>query len=283
MEGKATDAEITTLETDYSKFDPEVYLECYYSPQGSHLEREDSFVPWALKCLHKAFSEGDMEGDLLVDIGSGPTLYQVMSACEVFNKVILTEFLEVNRNELKLWLQNEGGSKMDWTPFLKKVCELEGRSRSDYTVKEVKLRKTVQDVLHIDVLRPQPLEPNALPQGLADCIVSCFCLDSVSRDLAEFTRALTNIGTLLRPGGHLILIGVLGGRYYCGASGVLFAVLDLTNAQVCQSLTDSGYTLSRLEALKQEAVMEKAVFDGVFFVKARKNSSVKCEKTPKDY
>lgn len=68
---------------------------------------------------------GDVGGEVLVDIGSGPTLYQVLSGCEVFSKVILTDYMEVNRQELNLWLQ--GGSEMDWAPFLQHVCKLEGR------------------------------------------------------------------------------------------------------------------------------------------------------------
>lgn len=70
---------------------------------------------------------GDVSGELLVDIGSGPTLYQVMSGCEVFNKVILSDFLEVNRQELRRWLQDEGKCSLDWTPYLEHVCKLEGR------------------------------------------------------------------------------------------------------------------------------------------------------------
>lgn len=70
---------------------------------------------------------GDMSGELLVDIGSGPTLYQVMSGCEVFSKVLLTDFLEVNRKELRCWLQDEGQCSLDWTPYLQHVCKLEGR------------------------------------------------------------------------------------------------------------------------------------------------------------
>lgn len=62
-----------------------------------------------------------------MDVGSGPTLYQVLSGCEVFDKVLLTDFLEVNRQELRRWLQDGGGSTLDWTPYLQHVCQLEGR------------------------------------------------------------------------------------------------------------------------------------------------------------
>lgn len=78
-------------------------------------------------CLTPGVYSGDVGGELLVDIGSGPTLYQVLSGCEVFNKVLLTDFLEVNRQELRHWLQDKGGCHLDWTPYLQHVCKLEGR------------------------------------------------------------------------------------------------------------------------------------------------------------
>lgn len=78
-----------------------------------------------------SFLSGDVSGELLVDIGSGPTLYQVLSGCEVFNRVILTDFLEVNRQELRRWLRDEGDCGLDWTPYLQHVCKLEGRQYGD--------------------------------------------------------------------------------------------------------------------------------------------------------
>lgn len=78
------------------------------------------------------FYTDDIKGDVLVDVGSGPTIYQVMSGCERFNRVILSDFLEVNRRELQSWLQG-GKSSLDWTTYFKYVCELEGR-RWDFPI-----------------------------------------------------------------------------------------------------------------------------------------------------
>ncbi|XP_073345258.1 phenylethanolamine N-methyltransferase [Pagrus major] len=267
----------------YQRFDPAAYLQYNYTPPRADFERKDSIVPWKLACLHRAFSEvshlfsllfpGDVSGELLVDIGSGPTLYQVLSGCEVFNKVLLTDFLEVNRQELRHWLQDEGGCNLDWTPYLQYVCKLEGRRPSEWTKKAAKLRQVITDILPIDVHRPQPLARDALPSEGADCLVSCFCLESVSPDLAAFTRALGHIRRLLRPGGHLLLIGALGESYYFGGPGVKIPVVPLNEAQVCDSLKESGYTLIRLEVYTLPQDMRVGVDDvtGVFFAKARKD------------
>ncbi|XP_030019198.1 phenylethanolamine N-methyltransferase [Sphaeramia orbicularis] len=272
MDMKVAENGVAAMASCYQKFDPAAYLQYNYTPPRADFERKDSIVPWKLACLHRAFTEGDVSGELLVDIGSGPTLYQVLSGCEVFNKVLLTDFLEVNRQELKRWLQAEGGS-LDWTPYLQHVCKLEGRRPSEWREKAAKLRQVISDILPIDVHRPQPLAPGALPSAGADCLVSCFCLESVSPDLAAFTRALGHIQKLLRPNGHLLLIGALGESYYFGGPGVKIPVVPLNEAQVCASLQQSGFTLIRLEVYTLPEDMRVGVDDvtGVFFVKARKD------------
>lgn len=131
----------------------------------------------------------------------------------------------------------------------------------------------VKDVLPVDVHRPLPMAQDALPPSGADCLVSCFCLESVSPDLSTFTRALGHIGKLLRPGGHLLLIGALEESYYFGGPGVKIPVVPLNEAQVCSSLKETGYTLIRLEVYTLPPDMRVGVDDvtGVFFAKARKD------------
>ncbi|KAM6951462.1 phenylethanolamine N-methyltransferase [Aplochiton taeniatus] len=264
---------IAAMAASYQGFDPAAYLQYNYTAPRADFERVDSIVPWKLACLHRAFTEGDVGGDLLVDVGSGPTLYQVLSGCEVFGRLILTDFLEVNRQELRNWLQEQGSGALDWTPYLKHVCKLEGRRSSAWTEKAARLRSVVSDVLPVDVHLSQPLGPGAVPPAGADCLVSCFCLESVSPDMAAFNRALEHIGGLLRPGGHLLLIGALEESYYMGGPGAKIPVVPLDEAQVCASLRASGYTLVRLEVYRLPEDMRVGVDDvvGVFFAKARKD------------
>ncbi|XP_068505512.1 phenylethanolamine N-methyltransferase [Syngnathus scovelli] len=268
-----TENDTAAMAARYQCFDPAAYLQYNYTPPRADFDREDSIVPWKLARLHQAFAEGDIGGELLVDVGSGPTLYQVLSGCEVFDEVVLTDFLESNREELRRWLRDEKGCSMDWTPYLQHVCKLEGRRASAWTEKAAKLRRAISDILPIDVHRPQPLDPRRFPPAKADCLVSCFCLESASPDLTAFTRALGHIGTLLRPGGHLLLIGALGESFYMGGPGLKIPVVPLGEAEVCASLKETGYTLIRLEVYTLPQDMRVGVDDvtGVFFAKAKKD------------
>ncbi|XP_034050478.1 phenylethanolamine N-methyltransferase [Thalassophryne amazonica] len=266
-------SELESLAACYQGFDPIAYLQHNYTPPRADFKRHDSIVPWKLAHLHRAFTEGDISGGLLVDIGSGPTLYQVLSGCEVFDKVILTDFLEVNRQELKRWLQDKDGSNFDWSPFLKHVCQLEGRDPSAWKEKAARLRQVVRGIFPVDVHSPQPLAPSVVPPGGADCLVSCFCLESASPDLATFSTALGNIQKLLRSGGHLLLIGTLEMSYYLGSADLKIPTFPVTEAEICASLKDNGFTLIRLEVFTLFSDMKVGADDaaGVFFVKAKKN------------
>ncbi|XP_062860052.1 phenylethanolamine N-methyltransferase [Trichomycterus rosablanca] len=274
MEGENRRREaIAAMEDSYRGFDPEAYLRYNYIPPRADFSRADSIVPWKLKCLHKAFSEDGIKGEILVDVGSGPTLYQVMSGCEHFKRVVLSDFLEVNRIELKKWLKDgEGEGGFDWSPYLKHVCELEGRSSSAWKEKAEKLRSVVSDVLPVNVHHPSPFPSGSLPACGVDCLVSSFCLESVSPDLQSFTRALRNLTGVLRSGGHLLLIGALGESYYMAAADVRIPVVPLDEAQVCSSLRESGFDLLQLSVYRLTPDMKVGVDDvtGVFFARACK-------------
>lgn len=64
-------------------------------------------------------------GDTLLDVGCGPTIYQLLSACERFQEIVAMDYTPQNRRELESWLRNEPGA-FDWRPVVQYVCELEG-------------------------------------------------------------------------------------------------------------------------------------------------------------
>lgn len=66
-----------------------------------------------------------VKGDLLIDIGSGPTIYQLLSACESFKEIIATDYTDQNLQELEKWLKKDPGA-FNWSIVVEYVCELEG-------------------------------------------------------------------------------------------------------------------------------------------------------------
>ncbi|KAK9394953.1 nicotinamide N-methyltransferase-like [Crotalus adamanteus] len=151
-----------------------------------------------------------IKGDTLIDIGTGPTIHQFLSACESFQEIIATDYTNQNREEVQRWLKKEPGA-FDRTPVMKYVCELEG-DKEKWPEKEEKVRRAVKQYLKCDVTQPNPLAPLVLPP--ADCLLSTLCFDAVFKDIPTYRSAFRNISSLLKPGGHLLFHSTLQGHYY---------------------------------------------------------------------
>ncbi|KAM4844835.1 phenylethanolamine N-methyltransferase [Thomomys bottae] len=257
----------------YQRFEPRAYLLNNYAPPRGDLRSPDGVGPWKLRCLAQTFSTGEVSGHSLIDIGSGPTVYQLLSACSYFEDITMTDFLEVNRQELGLWLREEPRA-FDWSVYSQHVCLIEGEGES-WQEKERLLRARVKRVLPIDVHQPRPLgegSPAPLP---ADALVSAFCLEAVSPDLASFQRALQHITTLLRPGGHLLLIGALEESWYLAGEAKL-AVVPVCEEEVREALVLSGYDVRDLRTYVMPPHLRTGVDDvkGIFFAWAQKKGGL---------
>ncbi|KAL4686947.1 hypothetical protein H8959_019075 [Pygathrix nigripes] len=253
----------------YQRFEPRAYLRNNYAPPRGDLCNPDGVGPWKLRCLAQTFATGEVSGRTLIDIGSGPTVYQLLSACSHFEDITMTDFLEVNRQELGRWLREEPGA-FNWSMYSQYACLIEGKGES-WQEKERQLRARVKRVLPIDVHQPQPLgtgSPAPLP---ADTLVSAFCLEAVSPDLASFQRALDHITTLLRPGGHLLLIGALEESWYLAGEARLM-VVPVSEEEVREALVRSGYEVRDLRTYFMPAHLQTGVDDvkGIFFAWAQK-------------
>lgn len=246
-------------------FEPTVYLNYFkmgQSPVG------DECLYFLLKQYNTVFKSGGLKGKLLIDIGSGPSIYQLLSACESFEEIVATDYTDKNRLELEKWLKKMPGA-FDWTPVVKYVCELEG-DRDKWAEKEERLRRTVRQVLKCDVHKEQPLEPAVLP--LADCVLSSLCLEAACLTQETFRRALRHIRTLLRPRGHLVLGGGFDTSFYM-VGDKKFPCLSLKEKFVCEALRESGFTIEKMETIPRAAETlsdEDSDYTGMFVLVAQR-------------
>ncbi|KAM4757566.1 LOW QUALITY PROTEIN: nicotinamide N-methyltransferase [Cyanocitta cristata] len=148
--------------------------------------------------------------------------------------IITLDYTDQNHREMNKWLKNEAGT-FHWEPAVK-ICELEG-DREKWAEKQEKLRKMVKQVLKCDVTKANPRGPVSLLP--ADCIVSTLCLEGACKDLATFRSALRNIGTLLKPGEHLVMVTALGDTYYT-FNKQAFSCLCLQKHKVVAAVVAAG-------------------------------------------
>ncbi|XP_075702501.1 nicotinamide N-methyltransferase-like isoform X1 [Rhinoderma darwinii] len=259
-----------TGKDEYQKlFDPKEYLNSYYHLGAGSMG--DEYLQFILKQLAETFNSGKVKGDALIDIGTGPCIYQLLSACEAFKNIIVSDFTDKNREEFNLWLKKQPGA-FDWSPVVKHVCQLEG-DRIPWQEKEEGLRRTIKQVLKCDVLKSNPIEPVTIPQ--VDCVLSCLCLEGACKDFESYVIALKNVTKLLKLGGYLVLTGVLGNTYYM-VGQVKFSGLTISEAFLRETITGAGYVIENLECSKkkEDALEDKSDFTAYYIVIAQKERNV---------
>ncbi|CAH2320151.1 nicotinamide N-methyltransferase-like [Pelobates cultripes] len=252
-----------------NEFDPKDYYETYYNPKSGALVGE--WTTFVLKNLHGIFSTGNIVGDTLIDFGAGPSILNLLSACEVFKNIITSDFLEQNRAQLNRWLKKEPGA-FDWTPAVKFVCELEGNS-DNCEKKEEKVRKAVKRVLQCDALKNNPYEPIVLEP--ADCLLSCLCLEVPCVNAAAYCNTLKNFMDLLKPGGHIIIQSVLNCTFYY-IGNKRFSCLAMTKEEIETAFREAGYEIKKMDVVPREdrSRMDLADYDSLYCVYARKPATV---------
>ncbi|XP_073511380.1 indolethylamine N-methyltransferase-like isoform X2 [Phyllobates terribilis] len=259
------DPPFTKQETYIMEFCPIDYFSTFYAPEKGVLFGE--WTEFALKNLHETFTSGNVKGDTLIDFGAGPTIYHLLSACEVFDNIITSDFLEQNRTQLHKWLRKDRDA-LDWTHIVKFVCELEGNS-NEWEKKEETLRRKVTKVLKCDALAEKPYDPVPMPE--ADCLISCLCLEAPCKDLEAFTNALKKFKELLKPGGHILIQSVLNCTFY-HVGEKWFSSLSLTKDDLEKAFTEAGYGTVKIKVTPRSdrSRMDISDYDSLYFVHARK-------------
>ncbi|MBN3302552.1 NNMT methyltransferase, partial [Amia calva] len=252
----------------HSHFNPRVYIDSFYVCPSGH--PDENCLSFVLRNLSETFSSGRYKGQTLIEVGSGPTVHSVVSACDHFQDIVLSDFTETNRLEVQKWLRGDEGC-FDWSPVIQFVSELEGK-RTPKEMEE-RLRRTVKQVLPCDVRHENPFHPLVLEP--ADCVLTSLCLEAACKDHPTYQQALKNVTALLRPGGVLIMIGVLNETFYVVGEHRL-SCLPLSQTFVENALKDLGFSIQKNDILPMPDRDKNKVSDceAFFFLIAEKMKNV---------
>uniref|UniRef100_A0A8C0I0V7 Indolethylamine N-methyltransferase n=1 Tax=Balaenoptera musculus TaxID=9771 RepID=A0A8C0I0V7_BALMU len=261
MEGKLYTGE------DYKKeFDSQNYLKTYYTFDSGTVAENEIFK-FNLKNLFETFSSAGVRGVVLINTGPGPTIYQLLSACEAFREIIASDYSEQNPREVKKWLKKEPGA-YDWSPAMQYVCELEGDryprppSRSDEVSPSPRRR-----LLKCDANQPHPLGPAQVPP--VDCVLTLLALECACHDVDAYRAAGRGLVSLLKPGGHLdTAVALRTQRYMVGAKK--FFGLHLEKETVEKALQEAGCQVLRCQYSPVSYSEAHCINEGICFVVARK-------------
>ncbi|XP_019622295.1 PREDICTED: indolethylamine N-methyltransferase-like [Branchiostoma belcheri] len=229
---------------DCSLDDARGYLEEYFVPLMGEIPDEGQGGLKAIDILHDVFNSGEVKGKRLIDVGSGPTIYQIISASRVFPEIVCAEYSESGRAEIQKWVAEDPGA-FDWSEYVQYFCDFEG-TRDIWAERQKQLRQAITAVVPCDVHKSNPVEPLQLEPF--DAVMTLYCIETACTDRKSYVQAVRNVSSLLKPGGTLILqtyIGTLrflsNGASFYAVGGVRHPTVKLDVDFVLQTISDAGY------------------------------------------
>lgn len=231
--------ELLSGEQYHDGFDTQAYLNSRYSTASHPL-----FTPH-LPHLHNVYKTLGANKNLkILEVGSGPSISNIISAAPYASEIVLAEYTENNRRVLQQWLDREPQA-FDWTTFMKHVVvDVEGGEEKDVAVREERIRSSVKAVIPCDVTK-DPLLPQQYI-GQYDIVQSMLCLDAACQTEEEYSAAIKRLTQVLKPDGKLILYSVerdtthLKTGYLVGDK--LFECVDISKGFITESLTAIGFS-----------------------------------------
>ncbi|XP_075462669.1 nicotinamide N-methyltransferase-like [Ascaphus truei] len=249
------------------EFDPKGLVDAYCCSENFPLI--DETVGFPLKKMHEIFSSGRVRGDTMIDISAGPTVYQLLSASDIFKEIIVIKCTEPSIQEFKKWLKKDPGAA-DWSYASKALCELEG-NREEWQVKEDKVRRAIKQVVKWDVSKDNPIDHVVLPQ--VDCVLSLWVLQAISKDKEAYRSNLKKCASLLNIGGHLLLFGALNAKYYMIGEHKFF-FLSCDEKFLREALRDAGYIIENVDVLPSRRGCDFIDYEHFVYIIARKEREV---------
>jgi len=240
---------------DYNEFSPQDYLNEYYTEVSDENES-------LLQFFYDTYSKLEPV-DSMLEVGGGPTIYQIISASRVAKHIDFSEYLPANLAMVRAWLDQKPGS-FNWDIYFKRVLEIEGRpaSRENIDALAGTVRGAVRRLTQYDVFREPPLVEG---EPLYDIIASNFCIEGIQTDRQVFERQFGRMTSYLRPGGLLALCMVKNATYY-RVGKRRFPVVPVNETIMENVLKNAGLTLTHIQSIK--AVDPDQGYEGMLMIRA---------------
>ncbi|XP_078496382.1 nicotinamide N-methyltransferase-like [Lissotriton helveticus] len=259
---------MTLKELHEKYFDPRTVLETFYMRDSGFL---DDTITETFSKFFKITSSGQVKGDSAIVLSIGPYAHYPLLICEHFNEITFACADDKSIQEIQKWWKNEPDA-VDYSHAMKMICDLQGTGEQ-WTEKQQMLQRKVKRVLNFDVMSSNPLSPIIHPQ--ADCLLLIHCVEHFVKDKKSYCKALENISSLLKPGGHLIMITKFYATFYmCG--DYKFPVFCLDEDILKDALKGASFVIEENHIYPRKTETLHSIADYKYFaiLKARKERKI---------
>lgn len=229
---------------DYPEtFDSKAYLTAFYSKSDNEpaMKLVLSQLPSVAERVCRDLRPGCGR---LLDVGSGPTIHVACAFRNKMDEIYLSDYLAQNREELTRWMRGEG--KFDWTNIVTFLSIMEGQAEERHRMEDA-ARMKVAGILPCDIF-----QPHVVPESIRadfDVVTTFFCIEYATVDSEEYRKAIRNVVGLLKPGGYLVMGGVMNSTW-CSFGAVKYSCFTLTEQVMFSALNEAGIDVDDQETLR---------------------------------
>lgn len=245
------------LEPDFSQWDPVAYLREYF-PATFDPDQNEPALKFFVEQRHRLGDAAE-----LIEVGTGPTVYHLLPLAPVLKRVVVADFLPANLEQIRLWVE-KSAEAYSWEVWTHVLLGYEGLAQSTAEIqkRENLLRQQITDYWLCDVRLPDPLGPDQ--RGQWSAVLSCYCADSITANLALWRTFMINILSLVAPGG-IFLGGALKQASFYWLDGKRYPSAGVTEDDFVQLLQELGYE----EIVAESSTIIEQGYEGIVLVAAR--------------
>ncbi len=244
------------IEKDMKTFSAKDYLNEYYTTMST----ENIYLMDWYSDLYANINIP--EKAKLLEVGGGPTIYQLASAAYKVKNITFTDYLRDNLDEIQEWVDSNSEF---WDKFIEYALQKEGKIVNDKIVRERK-EEIIRALNKIEQLDIAVL--NSEYENEYDIIQSNFCLESSTGDIGHYKKMLHNLSRYVRPGGILLMTALEGAVAY-KVGDKYFPAIYLDEISATEYLNEVGFEVESIETIFADDA-ECSKYRGFLFIKAKR-------------
>jgi nicotinamide N-methyltransferase/methyltransferase len=196
----------------------------------------------------------------ILEIGSGATINSAITLAPFSSNIVLSAYAESEAKEVQLW-RERSPEAFNWRPFISAILrKYEGivdEASESVERREEEIRSSISNVVPCDLKKAEVVDPQYVPEGGFDVVVSMGVLTAGASSIEEFNGMIANISSLIKPGGFLMCNFTMGATaYYTQAKSneaTDYSVVAVTSSDVEKAYSRAGLTVREcmVQALDQ--------------------------------
>jgi hypothetical protein len=231
-------------------FIPTEYLDTYY-PKNIGVENEELLDFYATISPH-------LPKGVHLEVGGGPTIYQLISAGARADKIIFTDFSSKNLEVIRRWKTTR--QIRPWSSYFHYALQKElghPPSSKDISKRNSEIKRKLS-IEQLDIKDSSAVANLNRQWNGFDVVSSAFCIDSITGSMDEWLLLLEHLLSLVRPTGTLLLTSIGGSKGTYTAGEQVFPSVTLDQENIRQSLIRAGCNPSSIFIMEVAALPEHA-------------------------